>query len=83
VGLRCRVITLRLGLLGCVPNDASPQAAAVWWRSLPDLFGANQFVVDTEGHHGYWQNASTSAANIGAIITGHYDQVELIHGAAR
>lgn len=37
--------------------------------------------VDTHGHHGYWQHASANAANIGAIITSHYDQVTLIHQA--
>lgn len=45
----------------------------------PD-FGANEFEVDTSGHHDYWQPGSRSASNIGAIITGHYDQVSLIHG---
>ncbi|MEV6964407.1 alpha/beta hydrolase [Hamadaea sp. NPDC051192] len=43
-------------------------------------FGANQFDVDTSGHHDYWQLGSRSATNIGAIITGRYDHVTVVHG---
>jgi pimeloyl-ACP methyl ester carboxylesterase len=44
-------------------------------------FGANQFVVDTHGHSGYWTPNSTSLRNQAAIVVGRYDLVRLVHGS--
>ncbi|MFI5931825.1 alpha/beta hydrolase [Actinoplanes sp. NPDC051494] len=50
-------------------------------------FGANRYVVDTEGHSAYWSyNAddtpTTSLLNQAKIIIGEYDSVSLEHGRA-
>ena len=45
-------------------------------------FGANQFVVDTQGHSSYWSPGSASLHNQAAIVAGRYDLVGLVHGAA-
>ncbi|HEY7224793.1 MAG TPA: alpha/beta hydrolase [Micromonosporaceae bacterium] len=43
-------------------------------------FGANQFVVDTQGHSAYWDPGSLSLRNQAAIVVGRYDLVALVHG---
>jgi hypothetical protein len=44
-------------------------------------FGANRYVVDTEGHSGYWTPNSTSLTNQAYIIVGQYNLVSLEHGS--
>jgi len=45
-------------------------------------FGANRFVVDTEGHSDYWKRDTDSLENQAAIVVGHYGAVHLEHGEA-
>ncbi|GAA1624165.1 alpha/beta hydrolase [Actinoplanes couchii] len=45
-------------------------------------FGANRFVVDTEGHSAYWERDSQSLNNQVKIILGRYEEVGLEHGKA-
>ncbi|MFR9674669.1 alpha/beta hydrolase [Streptomyces sp. TR06-5] len=37
---------------------------------MDESFGGNNFVVDTEGHSGYWDRGSVSLDNQGAVIAG-------------
>jgi hypothetical protein len=45
-------------------------------------FGANRYVVDTEGHSDYWRPGSESLLNQAHIVVGQYDKVTLEHGSA-
>jgi Alpha/beta hydrolase len=44
-------------------------------------FGANRYVVDTEGHSAYWTPNSTSLTNQAYIVAGQYNLVSLEHGS--
>lgn len=61
------------GWMGRFAHNREPHAEA---------FGANRFVVDTEGHNSYWDVNTVSLKNQAAIAVGHYDRVSLEHGAA-
>ncbi|KWX08700.1 hypothetical protein TR74_13775, partial [Carbonactinospora thermoautotrophica] len=43
-------------------------------------FGANRYVVDTEGHSDYWKDNSESLRNQARIVVGKYQEVSLEHG---
>lgn len=45
-------------------------------------FGANRFVVDTQGHSDYWNRDTDSLRNQAQIVVGKYDKVGLVHGEA-
>lgn len=42
-------------------------------------FGANTYVVDTTGHSAYWNANSLSLLNQAYVVTGRYDDVQLVH----